>query len=65
MPDTLNTYVFQDTSATIAPVDALKSLAEQMGFNYTSAASGNTSIDTLPAYSGPFFRGHLLQVKYP
>ncbi|MDK2909555.1 MAG: hypothetical protein PWR20_1122 [Bacteroidales bacterium] len=61
MPDTLNTYVFQDTSATIAPVDTLKSLAEQMGFNY----SGNTSIDTLPGYSGPFFRGHLLQVKYP
>lgn len=65
MPDTLNTYVFKDTLATIAPVDTLKSLAEQMGFSYTSTGFGYTGIDTMPGYAGPFFRGHLLQVKYP
>ncbi len=63
MPDTLNIYVFKDTTAAIAPTDTIKSLTSQLGFNYTAEGKGAQINDSLQPYSGAFFKEHQLRIK--
>ena len=63
MPDTLKIYVFKDTTAAITPTDTMKSLADQLGFNFATQGKGAPINDSIQTYSGAFFKEHQLRVR--
>lgn len=63
MPDTLNIYVFKDTTSAITHANTLKSLTEQLGYSSTTEGKDGLIYDSLPRYSGSFFKEHQLKVR--